>query len=125
MKNGSGLSVTLDGIYYEGQFVQDILTVSNVRKRMCNLNSSYRSKRFINNYLNKGHGVMVFEDGTYYEGELREAGVFSGKGTLTFSSGDTFEGSLHGTWADGVKISGTLHKHLPTSSPRRSFSKPR
>ncbi|XP_073987659.1 amyotrophic lateral sclerosis 2 isoform X2 [Rhodnius prolixus] len=97
MKNGSGLSVTLDGIYYEGQFVQDILT---------------------------GHGVMVFEDGTYYEGELREAGVFSGKGTLTFSSGDTFEGSLHGTWADGVKISGTLHKHLPTSSPRRSFSKP-
>ncbi|KAK9511048.1 hypothetical protein O3M35_005697 [Rhynocoris fuscipes] len=97
MKNGSGLIVTLDGIYYEGQFVQDILT---------------------------GHGVMVFEDGTYYEGELREAGVFSGKGTLTFSSGDTFEGSLHGTWADGVKISGTLHKHLPSSSPRRSFSKP-
>ncbi|XP_014251710.1 alsin [Cimex lectularius] len=97
LKNGSGLSVTLDGIYYEGTFVQDVLT---------------------------GRGVMVFEDGTHYEGELREAGVFSGKGTLTFSSGDTFEGSLHGTWNDGVKISGTLHKHLASTSPRHSFSKP-
>lgn len=28
MKNGCGLIVTLDGIYYEGFFVQDVLTVS-------------------------------------------------------------------------------------------------
>ncbi|KAL1123935.1 hypothetical protein AAG570_001705, partial [Ranatra chinensis] len=97
MKNGSGLIVTLDGIYYEGSFVQDVLT---------------------------GHGVMMFEDGSHYEGELREAGVFSGKGTLTFCSGDTFEGSLHGAWNEGVKISGTLHKHLPTSSPRHTSSRP-
>lgn len=30
MKNGCGLIVTLDGIYYEGLFMQDILTVSIV-----------------------------------------------------------------------------------------------
>lgn len=27
MKHGCGLIVTLDGIYYEGVFVQDVLTV--------------------------------------------------------------------------------------------------
>lgn len=28
MKHGCGLIVTLDGIYYEGVFAQDVLTVS-------------------------------------------------------------------------------------------------
>lgn len=28
-KHGSGLIVTLDGIYYEGSFVQDVFTVNN------------------------------------------------------------------------------------------------
>lgn len=28
LRNGPGLSVTLDGIYYEGTFLQDVLTVS-------------------------------------------------------------------------------------------------
>jgi len=28
MKHGNGLIVTLDGIYYEGAFTQDILTVT-------------------------------------------------------------------------------------------------
>jgi hypothetical protein len=28
MKHGCGLIVTLDGIYYEGVFTQDVLTVS-------------------------------------------------------------------------------------------------
>lgn len=28
MKHGCGLIVTLDGIYYEGVFMQDVLTVS-------------------------------------------------------------------------------------------------
>ncbi|XP_054282375.1 alsin [Macrosteles quadrilineatus] len=97
LKNGNGLIVTLEGIYYEGTFVQDVLT---------------------------GHGVMVFEDGTHYEGELRAAGQFSGKGTLTFNTGDTFEGSLHGTWNEGIKINGTLHKNLPTSTPQQHKNKP-
>ncbi|CAB0003030.1 unnamed protein product, partial [Nesidiocoris tenuis] len=72
----------------------------------------------------RGRGVMVLDDGTHYDGELREAGVFSGKGTLTFSNGDTFEGTLYGTWADGIKVNGTLQKSMSTFSPRDSFSKP-
>ncbi|XP_072936402.1 alsin isoform X2 [Epargyreus clarus] len=101
-KHGCGLIVTLDGIYYEGLFTQDILT---------------------------GHGVMVFEDGTHYEGEFRAAGVFSGKGVLTFSSGDKVEGSLSGAWTEGVKISnGVMHLNvsnpvLPPNSKPNSFGK--
>ncbi|XP_063838973.1 alsin [Ostrinia nubilalis] len=101
-KHGCGLIVTLDGIYYEGLFMQDVLT---------------------------GHGVMVFEDGTHYEGEFRSAGVFSGKGILTFSSGDKIEGSLSGAWTEGVKISNaTMHLNvsnpaLPANSKPNSFGK--
>ncbi|CAB3248214.1 unnamed protein product [Arctia plantaginis] len=101
-KHGCGLIVTLDGIYYEGLFMQDILT---------------------------GHGVMVFEDGTHYEGEFRSAGVFSGKGILTFSSGDKIEGSLSGAWTEGVKISNaTMHLNVsnpvpPSNSKPTSFGK--
>lgn len=68
---------------------------------------------------------MVFEDGTHYEGELKEPGVFGGKGVLTFPNGDFFVGSLHGTWTDGVKISGSLHKNFPPSSPGQSTPKPK
>ncbi|KAJ9583748.1 hypothetical protein L9F63_021911 [Diploptera punctata] len=89
MKQGCGLIVTLDGIYYEGLFMQDVLT---------------------------GHGVMVFEDGTHYEGEFRAAGVFNGKGTLTFNSGDRLEGLLHGAWNEGVKVTGSLHKNVSTAA---------
>lgn len=101
-KHGCGLIVTLDGIYYEGLFTQDVLT---------------------------GHGVMVFEDGTHYEGEFRSAGVFSGKGVLTFSSGDKIEGSLSGAWTEGVKISNaTMHMNvsnpvLPANPKPNSFGK--
>ncbi|XP_050685378.1 alsin isoform X2 [Leptidea sinapis] len=101
-KHGCGLIVTLDGIYYEGLFTQDILT---------------------------GHGVMVFEDGTHYEGEFRAAGIFSGKGVLTFSSGDRIEGSLNGAWTEGVKITnGVMHMNvsnpaLPANSKPNSFGK--
>ncbi|CAH2066088.1 unnamed protein product, partial [Iphiclides podalirius] len=88
-KHGCGLIVTLDGIYYEGLFTQDVLT---------------------------GHGVMVFEDGTHYEGEFRSAGVFSGKGVLTFSSGDRVEGSLSGAWTEGVKVTNAVMQ-LNVSNP--------
>lgn len=67
-------------------------------------------------YFFQGHGVMVFEDGTHYEGEFRSAGVFSGKGILTFSSGDKIEGSLSGAWTEGVKISNAT-MHLNVSNP--------
>ncbi|XP_013133821.1 PREDICTED: uncharacterized protein LOC106099733 [Papilio polytes] len=101
-KHGCGLIVTLDGIYYEGLFTQDVLT---------------------------GHGVMVFEDGTHYEGEFRAAGVFSGKGVLTFSSGDRIEGCLSGAWTDGVKLSNAVmqlnvsNPAPPANSKPNSFGK--
>ncbi|KAI4494098.1 hypothetical protein M0802_009252 [Mischocyttarus mexicanus] len=82
MKHGSGLIVTLDGIYYEGVFNQDVLM---------------------------GYGVMVFEDGTHYEGEFKSAGIFCGKGLLTFCNGNTLEGNINGPWNDDVKVVATLH----------------
>ncbi|XP_015437908.1 PREDICTED: alsin [Dufourea novaeangliae] len=101
MKHGCGLIVTLDGIYYEGVFMQDVLT---------------------------GHGVMVFEDGTHYEGEFKSAGIFYGKGTLTFRSGDRLEGNMNGVWNEGVKVIATLHMNkasgnVQTNSKPMSFGK--
>ena len=52
---------------------------------------------------------MVFEDGTHYEGEFKSAGIFCGKGTLTFRSGDRLEGNINGGWNDGVKVNAVLH----------------
>nr|XP_012139045.1 PREDICTED: alsin isoform X2 [Megachile rotundata] len=101
MKHGCGLIVTLDGIYYEGVFMQDVLT---------------------------GHGVMVFEDGTHYEGEFKSAGIFYGKGILTFRSGDRLEGNMNGAWNEGVKVIATLHMNkasgnIQTDSKPMSFGK--
>ncbi|XP_014217091.1 alsin [Copidosoma floridanum] len=97
MKHGSGLIITLDGIYYEGTFVQDIFM---------------------------GHGIMVFEDGTHYEGEFKSVGVFGGKGILTFCNEEKLEGNFSGAWNEGIKVTATLHinnkvneksKHEPPS----------
>ncbi|XP_017893211.1 alsin isoform X2 [Ceratina calcarata] len=96
MKHGCGLIVTLDGIYYEGVFMQDVLT---------------------------GHGVMIFEDGTHYEGEFKSAGIFYGKGTLTFTSGDRLEGNMNGAWNEGVKVIATLHMNK-TSGNVQANTKP-
>lgn len=52
---------------------------------------------------------MVFEDGTHYEGEFKSAGIFGGKGTLTFRSGDKLEGNISGAWNEGVKVNAVLH----------------
>lgn len=70
---------------------------------------------------------MVFQDGSYYEGEMRTAGVFSGKGTLVFASGDRIEGTMAGLWTEPIKITtGTLYK-LPftqnVTSPKKEKPK--
>lgn len=52
---------------------------------------------------------MVLEDGTHYEGEFKSAGIFYGKGTLTFRSGERLEGNMTGAWNEGVKVIATLH----------------
>lgn len=72
----------------------------------------------------QGYGVMVFEDGTHYEGDFKGVGLFNGKGTLTFLSGDRIEGTLHGAWNEGVKITGTLHKNI-TNPPAQLKTNPR
>lgn len=66
---------------------------------------------------------MVFEDGTHYEGEFKSAGIFCGKGTLTFRSGDRLEGNMNGAWNEGVKVIATLHMNK-TSGTAPSNSKP-
>lgn len=38
-------------------------------------------------FIAQGLGVMVLEDGSHYEGELKD-GFLAGKGVLTFCSGD-------------------------------------
>lgn len=59
---------------------------------------------------------MVFEDGTHYEGEFKSAGIFYGKGTLTFRSGDRLEGNMNGAWNEGVKVIATLHMNKANGS---------
>lgn len=59
----------------------------------------------------KGHGIMILEDGTHYEGDFKSVGVFCGKGTLTFTNGDKLEGNLSGTWNEDVKVNGILRKN--------------
>jgi len=77
----------------------------------------------------QGHGVMVFEDGTHYEGEFKSAGCFNGKGTLTLNTGDRLEGSLQGMWNEGIKFAGTLFKNSSVTSSLlasdRAESKPK
>lgn len=104
MRNGNGLIITRDGIYYEGIFSQNELT---------------------------GQALMIFEDGAYFEGEMKSAGVLNGKGTMVFACGDRLEGSMHGQWSEGMRVTGTFHKvaclnQLPPPTKRekpKSFGK--
>nr|CAD7444435.1 unnamed protein product [Timema bartmani] len=129
LKHGCGLIVTLDGIYYEGIFMQDILTKVALHFSHSLLMSSDRMKprsgdwEVMIDFIKEGHGVMVFEDETHYEGEFRSAGIFNGKGTLTFSGGDLLEGSMYGAWNEGIKVTGTLVKNTVTP-PSKMATKP-
>ena len=60
----------------------------------------------------QGCGLMMFEDKTYFEGELGMGGTFAGKGSLHYPSGDTIEGTFTGNWEDGIKINGVLQKGI-------------
>uniref|UniRef100_A0AAR5PKC5 VPS9 domain-containing protein n=1 Tax=Dendroctonus ponderosae TaxID=77166 RepID=A0AAR5PKC5_DENPD len=83
-KEGSGLIVTSEGTYYEGNFHNDVLS---------------------------GHGVMVLDDGTHYDGEFKGTGILGGKGAVTLPSGHVIEGHLIGSLEEGIKINAaTLRK---------------
>ena len=49
MKCGAGCVVTVDGVYYEGNFAHNKMT---------------------------GRGLMIFEDDTIYDGHLADAGKY-------------------------------------------------
>ncbi|UYV83608.1 NPEPPS [Cordylochernes scorpioides] len=83
-RHGTGMVVTIDGVYYEGNFYLDKLS---------------------------GHGVMIFEDNTCFEGELGSGGMLNGKGTLYLSNGDKVDGHFAGVWSEGIKIAGTYQKN--------------
>lgn len=110
-KHGKGLIVTSDGIYYEGVFNQDILTVRTLYNE---------SLYYLNNlFYFQGSGLMILEDGTFYEGDFKGTGILGGKGTLTLNSGHVLEGNLTGSWNEGIKISNgnlTLMKPVVSES---------
>lgn len=82
-RHGNGIMVTLDDIYYEGNFVNNNLS---------------------------GYGTMMFQDNTVFKGELGAGGSLNGKGVLSLSNGDTIQGSFCGVWSEGIKISGVYQK---------------
>ncbi len=92
MKNGQGCVVTFNGLYYEGIFSQNKMS---------------------------GKGLMLFEDESLYEGHFADIGVFNGAGSLIYPNGDKLEGSFYGSYTNGMKFNGTIHKlpQTPTSSP--------
>ncbi|GFO44565.1 alsin [Plakobranchus ocellatus] len=87
-RHGSGILVTLDGMYFEGNFVLNKL---------------------------QGFGLMISDDNTVYEGDFMGTTHLSGKGTLTLPTGDKMEGTFNGSLNGGLKVNGTFSKSL--SSP--------
>ncbi|XP_061189160.1 alsin-like isoform X2 [Saccostrea echinata] len=83
IRQGGGIVVTLDGMYFEGNFTQDKLT---------------------------GYGLMLTYDTSTYEGEFAGITQLQGKGKLTMPNHDTIEGTFSGSWNEGLKINGVFKK---------------
>ncbi|XP_050388946.2 alsin isoform X1 [Patella vulgata] len=94
--HGKGVVVTLDGMYFEGNFVYDKLT---------------------------GFGLMLTDDNSCYEGEFQGVTLLQGKGSLTLPSGDKLDGVFNGTWNEGLKFNGTfIRAELSHSGPSKPKS---
>ncbi|GAB6024905.1 agglutinin-like protein 2, variant 2 [Chamberlinius hualienensis] len=94
--HGKGMLVTLDGIYFEGSFTKGQM----------------------------GGTGLVFDDGSWYEGEVGPDQTFNGKGTLLLDSGDCIEGTFTGAWNDSLKLTGTLTRASKRkTSPELTFPK--
>ncbi|ESO94409.1 hypothetical protein LOTGIDRAFT_145057, partial [Lottia gigantea] len=93
--NGKGVVVTLDGMYFEGNFVYGKLT---------------------------GFGLMLTDDNSCYEGEFQGVTQLQGKGCLTLPSGDKIQGVFNGSWNEGLKINGMFNKsdHVLAGSKPKS-----
>jgi amyotrophic lateral sclerosis 2 protein len=85
LRSGRGV-VVREGLYYEGDFVNDKLA---------------------------GRGVLVSADDYTYEGEFSSDCQLQGRGTLTMPNGDTIEGAFKGMWEDrtGIQVTGTYFQH--------------
>ena len=106
LKSGRGCVVTLDGVYYEGNFSHGKMTGRSVSFNT--VIAFFISARKKNRASSRG--LMLFEDETSYDGTFADAGVFSGHGTLAYSNGDRMEGSFYGNYTEGMKFSGTIYK---------------
>eukprot|EP00047_Mylnosiga_fluctuans_P020907 m.97717 g.97717 ORF g.97717 m.97717 type:complete len:1510 (-) comp8676_c0_seq2:738-5267(-) len=82
-RQGAGIVVTEDGLYYEGFFAHNRLI---------------------------GHGLMLFDDGSSFDGEFTGDMILQGRGVFAMPCGLQIEGTYSGTWGDrsGVKVSGTI-----------------
>ena len=54
----------------------------------------------------QGHGLLLAEDDTCYDGEFASDGLLHGRGRMTFPNGSCVEGTFAGAWADrnGLKV---------------------
>ncbi|XP_071148422.1 alsin-like isoform X3 [Mytilus edulis] len=82
-KHGKSIVVTLDGMYFEGNFDRDSLM---------------------------GFGLMLTYDNSCYEGEFYGITQLQGKGKLIMPTGDSIEGIFSGSWNEGLKINGMFKK---------------
>ncbi|XP_041374852.1 alsin-like isoform X2 [Gigantopelta aegis] len=93
--HGKGIVVTLDGMYFEGNFVHNKLS---------------------------GSGLMLTDDNSCYEGEFQDITQLQGKGTLILPTGDKIEGHFSGSWNEGLKINGTFIKNVESFENRSHHS---
>lgn len=93
MKHGKGIVVTLDGMYFEGNFDKDNLM---------------------------GFGLMITYDNSCYEGEFHGITQLQGKGKLIMPTGDYIEGIFSGSWNEGLKINGMFKKTAMQYEPKKS-----
>ncbi|CAE1150413.1 ALS2 [Acanthosepion pharaonis] len=92
-RHGNGIVVTLDGMYFEGNFVQGKLS---------------------------GFGLMLTDDDSCYEGEFSGITQLNGKGTLRLPNGDRIDGHFSGSWNEGLKVNGTFHKGMAQDSLKKT-----
>ncbi|GAB1600522.1 alsin-like isoform X1 [Argonauta hians] len=92
-KHGSGIVVTLDGMYFEGNFVQGKLS---------------------------GFGLMLTDDDSCYEGEFSGITQLNGKGTLRLPNGDSLEGHFMGSWNVGIKVNATFNKNVAAETVKKA-----
>ncbi|XP_069108324.1 alsin-like [Argopecten irradians] len=94
-RHGNGIVVTLDGMYFEGNFTAGKMT---------------------------GFGLMLTDDNSCYEGEFSGITQLQGKGVLTLPTGDKIDGTFNGSWNEGLKINGTFHKTVSPDERRSTHN---